>query len=57
MGIFRRRSRDLFTFPEQTPAPTTSSTASGGFRMVVEDSFFITGRGVVVTGMVEAGMT
>jgi translation elongation factor EF-Tu-like GTPase len=58
MGIFRRRSKDLFTIPEQvpsTPAPTTPSAASGGFRMVVADCFFITGRGVVVTGMVEAG--
>jgi translation elongation factor EF-Tu-like GTPase len=58
MGIFRRRSKDLFTIPEQvspTPAPTTPSTASGGFRMVVTDCFFITGRGVVVTGMVESG--
>jgi translation elongation factor EF-Tu-like GTPase len=58
MRIFRRRSKDLFTIPEQvpsTPAPTTPLTASSGFRMVVADCFFITGRGVVVTGMVEAG--
>jgi len=58
MGIFRRRSKDLFTIPEQvpsTPAPTMPLTTSGGFRMVVADCFFITGRGVVVTGMVEAG--
>jgi translation elongation factor EF-Tu-like GTPase len=58
MGIFRRRSRDLFTVPEQVPsgpAPTDSLTAAG-FRMVVADCFFITGRGVVVTGTVEAGV-
>jgi translation elongation factor EF-Tu-like GTPase len=53
MGIFRRRTKDLFTLPEQVPS--TPLTASGGFRMVVGDSFFITGRGIVVTGVVEAG--
>ena len=41
MGIFRRRSRDLFTLPDQ--APSTSSAASSDFRLVV-------------TGMVEAGV-
>ena len=29
--------------------------SSGSFRLVVEDVFFITGRGTVVTGKVEAG--
>lgn len=57
MGIFRRRSKDLFTIPEQAPTPdsTAPGTASDGFRMVVSDCFFITGRGMVVTGVVEAG--
>jgi translation elongation factor EF-Tu-like GTPase len=58
MGIFRRRSKDLFTIPEQvasTPAPTPRSPAADGFRMVVADCFFIARRGVVVTGTVEAG--
>jgi translation elongation factor EF-Tu-like GTPase len=54
MGILRRRSRDLFTLPDQVPS--NSSAASGDFRLVVTDCFFITGRGVVVTGMVEAGV-
>lgn len=30
-------------------------TSSGSFRLVVEDVFFITGRGTVVTGKVETG--
>jgi elongation factor Tu len=30
-------------------------TSSGSFRLVVEDVFFITGRGTVVTGKIEAG--
>ena len=47
MGIFRRRSRDPFTIADHV--------SSGDFRMVVTDCFFITGRGVVVTGAVEAG--
>jgi translation elongation factor EF-Tu-like GTPase len=58
MGIFRRRSKDLFTISEQAPAASAAAappTASGGFRMVVTDCFFITGRGMVVTGKVETG--
>lgn len=57
MGIFRRRSKDLFTIPAQ-PAfspPATSAPGSAGFRMVVEDVFFIQRRGMVVTGTIEAG--
>jgi elongation factor Tu len=38
------------------PAATPVSTGDGSFRMPVEDVFFITGRGVVVTGRVEAGL-
>ncbi|GAA1782045.1 hypothetical protein GCM10009682_00380 [Luedemannella flava] len=53
MGIFRRRGKDLFTIPEQVPS--TPVTTSGDFRLVVGDCFFITGRGVVVTGTVESG--
>jgi translation elongation factor EF-Tu-like GTPase len=53
MGIFRRRTRDLFTIPEQVPS--TPTTPASGFRMVVADCFFIRGRGAVVTGVVEAG--
>lgn len=30
-------------------------TSSGSFRLVVEDVFFITGRGTVVTGKIEVG--
>jgi translation elongation factor EF-Tu-like GTPase len=59
MGLFRRRSKDLFTIPEQgasTAALSDPPTAPGGFRMVVEDCFFITGRGVVVTGTIESGV-
>ena len=58
MGIFRRRSKDLFAIPEQAPstaATTTPLTASGGFRMVIADCFLIRRRGTVVTGMVESG--
>lgn len=58
MGIFSRRSKDLFTVSEPasfTPAPNSPFTASGGFWLVVADCFAITGRGVVVTGTVESG--
>lgn len=64
MGWFSRKRQPLT--PEemlaQAHAPTPSPSAgyvppnaAGGFRLVVEDVFFITGRGVVVTGQV-AGM-
>ena len=56
MRIFRRRRKDLFTIPEPVPAPDSSSAAAGGFRMVVDDCFFITGRGLIVTGVIEAGV-
>ena len=46
VGLFKRRSRDLFTVPE----------AGTGFRMAVADVFVITGRGTVVTGTVGSGV-
>lgn len=55
MGIFRRRSKDLFTIPEQGSAPAAPPMAPGEFRLVVEDCFFITGRGVVITGRIASG--
>lgn len=55
MGIFRRRSKDLFTIPEPVPAPASAAPATGGFRMVVVDCFFIKSRGLVAVGVVEAG--
>ena len=52
VGLFKRRSKELFTIPEGgQPMPATSSD----FRMTVDDVFVITGRGTVVTGMVLAG--
>ena len=53
MGLFKRRSKDLFTIPETGAADTGADF--GDFRMTVEDVFVITGRGTVVTGMVVAG--
>lgn len=52
MGLFKRRNKDLFTVPENGPA---TSDAGSGFRMVVDEVFFISGRGTVVTGRVGAG--
>lgn len=37
----------------QVPSPPPAPPASGGFRLVVDDVFFITGRGVVATGRVQ----
>ena len=68
MGWFRRRRQGPPT-PEEllaeghgqnaapaggTPRPASDGSTSG-FRMEVKDVFSITGRGVVVTGTVEAG--
>jgi elongation factor Tu len=44
------------TGPAAAPAaPPVVPTGDGSFRMPVEDIFFITGRGLVVTGRIEAG--
>lgn len=60
--LFGRRADDRPLTPEEmlaqarTAAPVTAPPhpdASGGFRLAVEDVFFITGRGLVVTGRVE----
>jgi translation elongation factor EF-Tu-like GTPase len=57
VGLFKRRSRDLFTIPEDGRARSGTEPAAGsGFRMVVDDVFVITGRGAVVTGMVGSGV-
>jgi translation elongation factor EF-Tu-like GTPase len=57
VGLFKRRSKDLFTIPEPvTAAPGNGHVPSTGFRMAVGDVFVITGRGTVVTGTVEAGV-
>jgi translation elongation factor EF-Tu-like GTPase len=56
VGLFKRRSRDLFTIPQNGRATSdTVPTVSSGFRMVVDDVFVITGRGAVVTGTVGSG--
>lgn len=52
VGLFKRRSKDLFTVSESGPV---TSPGGSGFHMVVDDVFFITGRGAVVTGMVGSG--
>ena len=40
---------------DSPPSATRASAVSGSFRMVVEDTFVITGRGLVATGRIEAG--
>jgi translation elongation factor EF-Tu-like GTPase len=56
MGLFKRRSEELFTIPGPGPSVPGSEPAAGsGFRMAVVDVFVITGRGMVVTGTVQAG--
>lgn len=56
VGLFKRRSKDLFTIPEYgRAAPDIEPAVSSGFRMTVADVFAIAGRGTVVTGTVEAG--
>ena len=57
MGLFKRRSKDLFTIPDPGPAPDTAldTTPVSGFRMAVADVFDIANRGTVATGTVEAG--
>jgi translation elongation factor EF-Tu-like GTPase len=56
VGLFKRRSKDLFTIPEPgRAAPDPGPSLSSGFHMAVVDVFVITGRGTVVTGTVEAG--
>jgi translation elongation factor EF-Tu-like GTPase len=52
VGLFKRRSKELFTVPD--PGRATQLVGSG-FRMSVADVFVIAGRGTVVTGTVEAG--
>jgi translation elongation factor EF-Tu-like GTPase len=57
VGLFKRRSKDLFTVPEAgRAAPEIEPAVSFGFRMAVADVFVIAGRGTVVTGTIEAGM-
>ena len=55
VGLFKRRSKDLFTIPEPGQGPDIEPIVSSGFRMAVADVFVITGRGAVITGTVEAG--
>jgi translation elongation factor EF-Tu-like GTPase len=56
VGLFKRRSKDLFAIPEPGRAASDIEPAvSSGFRMAVADVFVIAGRGTVVTGTVEAG--
>ena len=57
VGLFKRRSKDLFTIPEpgRRAAADIEPALSSGFRMAVADVFVITGRGAVITGTVEAG--
>jgi translation elongation factor EF-Tu-like GTPase len=40
---------------QASPSSTGFSDGTGAFRMTVEDVFFITGRGLVATGRIEAG--
>jgi hypothetical protein len=57
VGLFKRRSKDLFTIPGPgRAAPDIEPAVSFGFRMAVADVFVIAGRGTVVTGTVEAGV-
>jgi translation elongation factor EF-Tu-like GTPase len=56
VGLFNRRSKDLFTIPEPgRTTPDIEPAVGAGFRMAVADVFVITNRGTVVTGTVEAG--
>jgi len=56
VGLFNRRSKELFTIPEPGPTAAAVEPAAGsGFRMAVTDVFVIANRGAVVTGTVEAG--
>jgi len=56
VGLFKRRSKDLFTIPEPgQAAPDVAPAVSSGFRMAVADVFDIANRGTVATGTVEAG--
>lgn len=63
MGWFRRKRARLLT-PEEllaqgrknaTVASSSGVESSGDFRMMVDEVFFITGRGVVVLGTVAVG--
>jgi translation elongation factor EF-Tu-like GTPase len=71
MGWFRRfRKRNEPLTPEEmlaqghaamqqpagsSAAPAAAPAASGDFRLQIEDVFHITGRGLVVTGRIQAG--
>jgi translation elongation factor EF-Tu-like GTPase len=70
MGLFGRKKTDDMDVDKlldqaNVASPTGPATAAttapagptgdGTFRLPVEDVFFITGRGVVVTGRVESG--
>lgn len=64
MGDQRRRAAENATQPTSSgPAPASEQPGrpygavppGGGFAMEVQDSFTITGRGTVVTGMVQSG--
>lgn len=61
VGLFKRRSRELFTIPEPGPARSAGpgyqpAQHGAGFRLVVSDVFVIARRGTVVTGTVESGV-
>jgi translation elongation factor EF-Tu-like GTPase len=61
MWPFRRRRDDmavdtlLARANAASPQSAAFSAVPGSFRMPVEDTFFIAGRGLVATGRVEAG--
>jgi translation elongation factor EF-Tu-like GTPase len=69
MGLFGRKKTDDMnvdklldqanisspTGAAPAAAPPVAPTGDGTFRLPVEDIFFITGRGLVVTGRVESG--
>ena len=57
MGLFSKLFNNEMkdAIKEVPPTVQNTNTSSGGFHMMVDDVFTITGRGTVVTGKVDSG--
>lgn len=53
--IFKKKADEKDALGNMTGNDYTQSGDGAYFRMVIEDIFYITGRGTIVTGVIESG--